>query len=67
VGTAKRSVSAAQPSTQRKGAVTKTDLEIVKRARQISITSEMNRADNRECPAGRDVSLYCALVTATLK
>ena len=47
--------------------VTKADLQIVKRAREIlDSPSKWNRADNRECPAGaRTFSLYCALQMAT--
>lgn len=48
--------------------VTKADLEIVKRARQIlNSESKWNRADNRICPAeAKTVSLYCALQMATI-
>ena len=51
----------ARPVTQ------KSDLEIVKRAKQIlDSPSKWNRADNRECPAGaKTFSLYCALQIAT--
>lgn len=47
--------------------VTKADLQIVKRAREIlDSSSKWNRADNRKCPAGaRTFSLYCALQMAT--
>ena len=50
-------------------AVTKTDLQIVKRAREIlSSESKWNRADNRTCPAeAKTVSLYCALQMATVE
>ena len=50
-------------------AVTKTDLQIVKRARQIlNSESKWNRADNRICPAeAKTVSLYCALQMATVE
>jgi hypothetical protein len=50
-------------------AVTKTDLQIVKRARQIlNSESNWNRADNRICPAeAKTVSLYCALEMATVE
>ena len=50
-------------------AVTKTDLQIVKRARQIlNSESKWNRADNRICPAeAKTVSLYCALEMATVE
>jgi hypothetical protein len=47
--------------------VTKSDLQIVKRAREIlDSPSKWNRADNRKCPAGaKTFSLYCALQMAT--
>src|ERR1044071_1795583 len=50
-------------------AVTKTDLQIVKRAREIlSSEAKWNRADNRICPAeAKTVSLYCALERATIE
>lgn len=50
-------------------AVTKTDLQIVKRAREIlNSESKWNRADNRICPAeAKTVSLYCALQLATVE
>jgi hypothetical protein len=50
-------------------AVTKTDLQIVKRAREIlNSESKWNRADNRICPAeAKTVSLYCALQMATVE
>ena len=50
-------------------AVTKTDLQIVKRAREIlNSESKWNRADNRICPAeAKTVSLYCALEMATVE
>ena len=49
--------------------VTKTDLQIVKRAREIlNSSSKWNRADNRVCPAeAKTVSLYCALQMATVE
>jgi len=49
-------------------AVTKTDLEIVKRARKIlDSESKWNRADNRVCPPeAKTVSLYCSLQMATI-
>ncbi|MGE0887629.1 MAG: hypothetical protein AB7P14_29255 [Blastocatellales bacterium] len=49
--------------------VTKTDLQIVKRAREIlNSESKLNRADNRVCPAdAKTVSLYCALQVATVE
>ena len=50
-------------------AVTKTDLQIVKRAREIlNSESKWNRADSRICPAeAKTVSLYCALEMATVE
>jgi len=47
--------------------VTKTDIEIVKRAAQIlNSPAKWNRADNRVCPEGaKTFSLYCALEKAT--
>lgn len=47
--------------------ITKADLQIVKRAREIlDSSSKWNRADNRKCPAGaKTFSLYCALQMAT--
>jgi hypothetical protein len=49
--------------------VTKADLQIVKRARQIlDSPSKWNQADNRECPASaKTFSLYCALQKATIE
>src|SRR5262245_22969395 len=49
--------------------VTKADLQIVKRAREIlDSPSKWNRADNRECPAeAKTFSLYCALQKATIE
>jgi hypothetical protein len=49
--------------------ITKVDLQIVKRAREIlDSPSKWNRADNRECPAGaKTFSLYCALQMATIE
>ena len=50
-------------------ALTKTDLQIVKRARELlNSESKWNRADNRICPAqAKTVSLYCALQMATVE
>ena len=47
--------------------VTKADLQIVMRAREIlDSPAKWNRADDRECPAGaKTFSLYCALEIAT--
>ena len=49
--------------------VTMTDLQIVKRARQIlDSPSKWNRADNRVCPPdAKTFSLYCALQMATIE
>jgi len=49
--------------------VTKTDLQIIKRAREIlDSPAKWNRADNRECPAeAKTFSLYCALQRATIE
>ena len=49
--------------------VTKADLQIVKRAREIlDSPSKWNRADNRVCPAeAKTFSLYCALQMATVE
>ena len=49
--------------------ITKTDLQIVKRAREIlDSPAKWNRADNRECPAAaKTFSLYCALQMATME
>lgn len=49
--------------------VTKTDLQIVQRAREIlDSPDKWNRADNRECPpAEKTYSLYCALEKATIE
>ena len=49
--------------------VSKTDLEIVKKADQIlSSPAKWNRADNRKCPKdAKTVSLYCALEQATME
>ena len=49
--------------------VTKADLQIVKRAREIlDSPSKWNRADNRECPTdAKTFSLYCSLQMATIE
>lgn len=49
--------------------VTKADLQIIKRAREIlDSPTKWNRADNRECPAeAKTFSLYCALQRATIE
>ena len=59
--------SAAVDNSKVRPPITKADLQIVKRAREIlDSPSKWNRADNRECPAGaRTFSLYCALQVAT--
>lgn len=53
--------------SQARPPVSKTDLEIVKRAREIlNSPSKWNRADNRICPEkAKTFSLYCALEKAT--
>jgi hypothetical protein len=57
----------AQDDSQVRPPVSKADIEIVKRAREIlSSPAKWNRADTRECPAeGKTFSLYCALEKAT--
>ena len=64
--TAKQSTS---DDSQARPPVTKVDLSIVKRARQIlDSESKWNRADNRQCPAdAKTFSLYCALQIATIE
>lgn len=59
--------SAAVDKSNVRPPITKVDLQIVKRAREIlDSPPKWNRADNRECPAGaRTFSLYCALQMAT--
>ena len=49
--------------------VTKADVQIVKRAREIlDSQAKWNRADNRVCPAdAKTFSLYCALQMATIE
>jgi hypothetical protein len=49
--------------------VTKSDLQIVRRARELLDSPlKWNRADNRVCPAeAKTVSLYCALQMATVE
>jgi len=56
-------------NSQAKPPVSRTDLQIVKKADQIlSSAAKWNRADNRKCPQGaKTVSLYCALEQATLE
>jgi len=55
--------------SQSRPPVSKSDVEIVKRARQILDSSEKwNRADNRSCPDSEaKFSLYCALEKATFE
>ena len=57
----------AADDSQVKPPVSKADIEIVKRAREIlSSPAKWNRADTRECPAEeKTFSLYCALEKAT--
>ena len=61
--------SAAVDDPNARPPVTKADLQIVRRAREIlDSPAKWNRADNRVCPAGaRTFSLYCALETATVE
>ena len=49
--------------------ITKADLRIVKRAREmLDSPAKRNRADNRVCPAdAKTLSLYCALQMATIE
>jgi hypothetical protein len=65
-GTAKQS---AVDSSNVRPPVTKADLQILKRAREIlDSPSKWNRADNRQCPAeAKTFSLYCALQMATIE
>lgn len=53
--------------SQARPPVTKADLQIVKRAREIlNSPAKWNRADTRICPRGAKIfSLYCALEKAT--
>ncbi|HEX4750478.1 MAG TPA: hypothetical protein VH302_13115 [Bryobacteraceae bacterium] len=53
--------------SQVRPAVTKADLQIIRRARRIlDSPASWNRADNRVCPKDANVySLYCALEKAT--
>jgi len=62
-GTASQSDSNVRPP------ISKADLQIVKRAREIlDSPSKWNRADNRECPPdAKTFSLYCALQMATVE
>ncbi len=57
----------AQDNSNARPPVTKVDLEIVQRARQIlDSPAKWNRADNRQCsPKAKTFSLYCALEEAT--
>ena len=56
-----------QDESQARPPVSKSDVEIVKKARQILGSPEKwNRADNRDCPDGETkFSLYCSLENAT--
>jgi len=60
-------VVSAQDDSEVKPPVTKADVKIVQRAREIlSSPDQWNRAGNRRCPAGaKTFSLYCALEKAT--
>lgn len=66
-GSLKAQVMADDP--QARPPVTKADLAIVKRAREIlDSPSKWNRADNRICPeTAKTFSLYCALEKATIE
>ena len=59
--------SAGVNDSQVRPPVTKTDIEIVRRARQIlDSPAKWNREDNRVCPTdAKKFSLYCALEKAT--
>jgi hypothetical protein len=59
--------AAAQDDSNVRPPVTKADVQIVQRARQIlDSPAKWNRADDRNCPAGaKTFSLYCALEKAT--
>jgi len=59
--------SAGVNDSQVRPPVTKADIEIVRRARQIlDSPAKWNREDDRVCPAGaKKFSLYCALEKAT--
>src|ERR1051325_9994081 len=61
------SQSGAVNDSQVRPPVTKADVEIVRRARQIlNSAAKWNREDNRICPADvKKFSLYCALEKAT--
>lgn len=56
-----------QDNSRSRPPVSKSDIEIVERARQIlSSPEKWNRADNRICPdSATEFSLYCALEKAT--
>ena len=59
--------AAARDDPDARPPVTKADVRIVQRAREIlSSPAKWNRADNRVCPAeSKTFSLYCALEKAT--
>jgi hypothetical protein len=59
--------AAARDDSDARPPVTKADVRIVERAREIlSSPAKWNRADNRVCPAAAKIfSLYCALEKAT--
>lgn len=58
--------AAKPPAVQAKPSVTKADVEIAKRARQLlDSPSKWNRSATQDCPAGAQTfNLYCALATA---
>jgi hypothetical protein len=67
VAAAAASFLASAQDSDVKPLVTKDDVRIVQRAKEIlSSPDKWNRADNRRCPEGaKTFSLYCALKTAT--
>jgi hypothetical protein len=64
---ARATAAQSQDDSEAHPPVSNSDIEIVKRARQILDSAEKwNRADNRACPDGeKTYSLYCALEKAT--
>src|SRR5436309_3424303 len=59
----------AQPDDSRiRPPVTQTDLEIVKRAREIlDSPAKWNRADNEACDQPKSISLFCAIRMADIE
>jgi hypothetical protein len=69
LGAVQATAAQSEGDSQSRPAVSKSDVEIVKLARQIlSSPEKWNRADNRTCPE-REIkfSLYCALEKATFQ